>query len=139
MDLIIPDCKDISLFLTEYSRGLLPLHEHKEIEEHISNCTNCRRELVTIEKLTIEMDKIIPTVSKTYERELIYKIFINSSSESIFTKAISVILVATLIAYIVSFTSAKKTEYTSLKELKIRAESMFDEGYYSGQITENEN
>lgn len=125
------ECEDVVLYLTDYSRGYLSQREAKQIEEHLKECRNCRQENETLKELSIKIDKLIPVVSKSYEKDFIYRLFINSKPEPLFFKIASVLLIGGMLTFMVSALFTPKTEFTTLKELTYRAQNMFNEDYYS--------
>ncbi|MFN8671161.1 MAG: hypothetical protein U0457_03645 [Candidatus Sericytochromatia bacterium] len=128
---IINDCEHISLYLTEYSRGQLSKEETNDIENHIVTCNNCKIENEIFKTMSVETDKLIPTVEKMYEKSLIYRIFIQHREENIFFKGISFILILFMALFIFSGYFEKKIDFVSLGYLKLRAEKIFNQDYYS--------
>lgn len=131
MALISTECENIENYLTEYSRNQLSSIEQKEISEHLANCTRCRRIHDELKKLSSKIDKIIPVVTNTYEKDFIYRLFVNSKPESAFVKVVSVALIIFLIGFIISSAFQPKADYTSIKALEYRAKSIFNENFYS--------
>ncbi|MBC7473676.1 MAG: zf-HC2 domain-containing protein [Candidatus Sericytochromatia bacterium] len=130
------ECKDVTLYLTEYSRGQLSQLDNKEIEEHLKDCRECRRENEILKDLSIKIDKLIPVVDKLYEKDFIYRLFINSKPEPIFFKIISLLIIASLFIFIFSAAFYKTNNLASINYLKYRAEHMFQEDYYSNHQAE---
>jgi hypothetical protein len=138
MALIGTECKDVVLYLTEYQRGQLPKDERIEVEEHLNSCNRCKKENEDFENLAIELDKLIPSVSKVYEQDFVYNLFIRTRKENILIKFISILLICSLLYFLFSYDYSKK-DYVSIKELKVRSENLFNEDYYSGKKPLNEN
>jgi hypothetical protein len=139
MSVISTECKDIALYLTEYQRGQLPRQEHLEVEDHLLNCTRCQKENEGLLNLSAELDKIIPSVSKTYERDFVYNLFIRTKKENIFVKFLSIALILSLLVYVFSYNFSASRDFASIKDLKVRSENMFNEDFYSGKKPLNEN
>jgi hypothetical protein len=131
MALISMACEDLEIYFTEYSRNQLSKMESNEIEKHIETCIRCKRNYDEINELSIKIDKLIPIVNRTYEKDFIYRLFINSKPESLFIKAISIILIGLLVLFIFSSFFQSKTDYTSIGSLENRAKNIFKEDYYS--------
>ena len=139
MSVISTDCNDLALYLTEYQRGQLHKQEHIEVEEHLVNCPRCQKENDELLNLSGELDKIIPSVSKTYERDFVYNLFIKTKKENIFVKFLSIALIISLLVYIFSYDFSTSRDFASIKDLKVRSENMFNEDFYSGKKPLNEN
>lgn len=131
MALISTECEDVAIYLTEYSRNQLSKIEAKEIEDHLETCVRCKRAYDEINDLSLKIDKIIPVVTRTYEKDFIYKLFINSKPEPIYIKALSVIIIIGLLAFIFSAIVQPKTDYTTIGSLENRAKNIFNEDFYS--------
>lgn len=131
MTLISTACEDIETYLTEYSRNQLSAIEKKEVETHLETCRRCRRTYDETRDLSLKIDKLIPVVNRTYEKDFIYRLFINSKPEPIYIKAFSLIFIAGLITFMISSLLTPKIEYTNIKNLEYRAKSIFNEDYYS--------
>jgi hypothetical protein len=131
MALISMACEDLEIYFTEYSRNQLSKMESNEIEKHIETCIRCKRNYDEINELSLKIDKLIPIVNRTYEKDFIYRLFINSKPESLFIKAISIILIGLLVLFIFSSFFQSKTDYTSIGSLENRAKNIFKEDYYS--------
>jgi hypothetical protein len=132
MLLISNNCDEIKLFLTEYARNQLTTQENKDIEEHLASCNDCRIENEILKSLSIETDKLIPAVSRAYEKSLVYNLFIKKQTENIIVKALSLVLILFLVLFIFSSFFQPKTNYITLNALKFRAENIFNQEYYSG-------
>ncbi|MEK7433205.1 MAG: zf-HC2 domain-containing protein [Cyanobacteriota bacterium] len=128
----IADCEHIKLYLTEYSRGQLIKEDNNVVEEHIASCRECRMENEIFKTLSVEIDKLIPTVQRAYEKSIIYRLFIQHNEENIFFKLSSFLLILFFILFVVSSYYEKKINYISLSTLKFRAENIFNYDYYSG-------
>ncbi len=131
MTLISLECDDVETYLTEYSRNQLSTIEKKEIDAHLETCRRCRRAYDEIRELSSKIDKIIPVVTRTYEKDFIYRLFINSKPEPIYVKIFSIIFILGLIGFMLSSFFYPKIYYTSIKSLEYRAKSMFNENYFS--------
>lgn len=138
MVLISNNCEEVKLFLTEYARNQLTIQENKDIEEHLSSCNDCRIENEILKSLSIETDKLIPAVSRSYQKSLIYNLFIHKQTENMVVKAISLVLIIFLILFIFSSIFQPKIDYITLNSLKFRAENIFNQEYFSG-IKKDEN
>lgn len=125
------ECDELETYLTEYSRSQLSKLETNEIEKHLESCIRCRRTYEEINDLTVKIDKLIPTVSRTYEKDFIYRLFINSKPESLLVKGVSIILITSLFVYMISWFFQPKTDYTSIGSLENRAKNIFKEDFYS--------
>lgn len=131
MESISTDCENIETYLTEYSRNQLSKIENQEVEKHLETCIKCTKSLGEIIDLSLKIDKLIPVVGRTYERDFIYRLFINSKPESIFIKGIAALLIGSLIIFMLSSLSQPNADYTNIGSLENRAKNIFNEDYYS--------
>lgn len=131
MESISTGCDSIELYLTEYYRNQLSKIENEEVEKHLETCIKCSKNLNEIVDLSAKIDRIIPVVGRTYEKDFIYRLFINSKPESIFIKGIASLLVASMVVFIFSSFSQPKVDYTNIGSLENRAKNIFNEDYYS--------
>lgn len=123
----------VSIYLTDYLRNQLSKKDTKFIEEHLQSCSVCQYELTTITNLSNETDKLIPKTSDNFQKAFIYRLFIRTENENIVVKAFSIITIMVLLAFIASSGFSTKNDYASIKDLKVRAQSLFDESFYSGK------
>src|SRR5690606_25402756 len=101
---------------------------------HLDSCSNCKKQLDKLINISLDIDKIIPAVSKSYESDFIYRLFIKSEKESLLAQLVSVALVTFVLFFIITSSSVIEPDnYISLEELKTRAVNLFNEDFYSSQ------